>query len=485
MTVPTAPIPKVHLGKCLRSHTTQGAIYVKIRPIPRFTRLSDVLLSNPNDGDVYMWSGANNRFEAYNMTKNINPIILSTTKISGGYIDNLSNIVGNAAFEYIVLKVTPGEIYTYNGKTDGSASIGVIADKIDNTKQILVDGDYSITSIEFEIPLGCYQIKCSSPIAYPLIIIKKEEKKGLVPSSTNDLLSIINKRISDIELFSINESVDSSTGIFTYSLNWIRTDFVKVNKGDILIYTGTTLVGFPITFWDKNKKLIGHYDLANGTNSGIEILIPENVDYIVALAKCQIGDIYSLKFKKTISGTSVNINNGVGNLLVDLQTIASTLSQPFFGSNEGYEIHRPTGSNKPLRYYMIPNGIPTELSGIRTKLELFYTDYKLDSANYSALNILLMNGVSHIGVNQNGTESRLAQIIGGAYIGSGLIENCARIEVNVNDTVDLKGRKYTVHEIFNIKPQNAPLNPIEGDLYYDQTMNKLRCYDGSVWNNLF
>lgn len=38
----------------------------------------------------------------------------------------------------------------------------------------------------------------------------------------------------------------------------------------------------------------------------------------------------------------------------------------------------------------------------------------------------------------------------------------------------------------NFQPKAAaPASPAEGDVYYDSVLKKLRCYDGTIWNDLF
>ena len=37
----------------------------------------------------------------------------------------------------------------------------------------------------------------------------------------------------------------------------------------------------------------------------------------------------------------------------------------------------------------------------------------------------------------------------------------------------------------NFTPQSTPSTPAAGDVYYDSTTNKLRCYNGTIWNDLF
>jgi len=49
--------------------------------------------------------------------------------------------------------------------------------------------------------------------------------------------------------------------------------------------------------------------------------------------------------------------------------------------------------------------------------------------------------------------------------------------------LEYSGVKIT--SLLNIVPSAEPSSGIAGDIYYDSTSNKLRCYNGSTWNNLF
>lgn len=49
---PVAPTPKISLGLCIRSHSTQGRIAVYVQSIARLNKLTDVYAPNLLDGDV-------------------------------------------------------------------------------------------------------------------------------------------------------------------------------------------------------------------------------------------------------------------------------------------------------------------------------------------------------------------------------------------------------------------------------------------------
>lgn len=44
--------------------------------------------------------------------------------------------------------------------------------------------------------------------------------------------------------------------------------------------------------------------------------------------------------------------------------------------------------------------------------------------------------------------------------------------------------KTTINDVMNLTPRaTAPSSPSQGDIYYDSTLNKLRVWDGSTWQN--
>jgi len=43
----------------------------------------------------------------------------------------------------------------------------------------------------------------------------------------------------------------------------------------------------------------------------------------------------------------------------------------------------------------------------------------------------------------------------------------------------------TLHQFAQLVPGTAPATPARGTVYYDNAANKLRCYDGTVWQDLF
>ena len=57
---------------------------------------------------------------------------------------------------------------------------------------------------------------------------------------------------------------------------------------------------------------------------------------------------------------------------------------------------------------------------------------------------------------------------------------------NVGIGTTLPARPLHVSDVMRLEPRNgAPSSPDKGDIYFDSADNKLKCYDGTSWQNLF
>ena len=50
---------------------------------------------------------------------------------------------------------------------------------------------------------------------------------------------------------------------------------------------------------------------------------------------------------------------------------------------------------------------------------------------------------------------------------------------------DFSSNTVTINSILQLAPRTTPGTPTKGMIYFDSGTNKLRCYDGTTWNNLF
>lgn len=56
-------------------------------------------------------------------------------------------------------------------------------------------------------------------------------------------------------------------------------------------------------------------------------------------------------------------------------------------------------------------------------------------------------------------------------------------EVEVGSGGSPKTLKIT--DLLHLTPSTAPGTPVAGDVYYDSGTNKLKCHNGTIWNDLF
>jgi hypothetical protein len=62
------------------------------------------------------------------------------------------------------------------------------------------------------------------------------------------------------------------------------------------------------------------------------------------------------------------------------------------------------------------------------------------------------------------------------------IDNAGNVGIGTSSPV----RPLHISDVMRLQPRNgAPSSPGAGDIYFDSADNKLKCYDGSTWQNLF
>ena len=71
-----------------------------------------------------------------------------------------------------------------------------------------------------------------------------------------------------------------------------------------------------------------------------------------------------------------------------------------------------------------------------------------------------------------------------------LTNNLERMRVSATGDVGIgtssPARKLHVSDVMRLEPRNgSPSSPSKGDIYFDSADDKLKCYDGTIWQNLF
>ncbi len=65
------------------------------------------------------------------------------------------------------------------------------------------------------------------------------------------------------------------------------------------------------------------------------------------------------------------------------------------------------------------------------------------------------------------------------------VSNGLRFATGGNGTAPERVRIKSTGSVRFVPLSSAPASPEAGDVYYDSTLSKLRCYDGAAWNNLY
>lgn len=119
-TAPVAPTPKVFIGIVLRSQSQNGAIYVKVRPVPRLSKLSDVNIVSPVGSDVIAYNDDTLRYENSSQFANF-----KITK-EGGYAIKLLNNTGSSSVKGTLVSASPNIDNSFILQTNEFDTIGVV-----------------------------------------------------------------------------------------------------------------------------------------------------------------------------------------------------------------------------------------------------------------------------------------------------------------------------------------------------------------------
>jgi len=70
----------------------------------------------------------------------------------------------------------------------------------------------------------------------------------------------------------------------------------------------------------------------------------------------------------------------------------------------------------------------------------------------------------------------------GASVAIGDISTPMALDVSGN--LEVAGT-FSLHDVLSLTPGTAPGAPTEGDIYYDSSAHTLKCYNGTMWQDLF
>jgi hypothetical protein len=202
----------------------------------------------------------------------------------------------------------------------------------------------------------------------------------------------------------------------------------------------------------------GQLDIQGGANSGIySKAYSSQSDNIIRYKDYNGNQAMMLTMTGSGSG-SLTVNNGITSL----------------GATVGI---RGSGSTSATTSLLVQNSAGTQLlqvrdDGVGTMQRLILTS-ALQVENINTSN----NAYTGIYLNGSNGNAYFPQTI---TIGSGLLSPVASAKLQVDSTTSgfLPPRMTTTQK-------NAIASPASGLIIYDNTTNKLQCYNGSTWNDLF
>jgi len=99
------------------------------------------------------------------------------------------------------------------------------------------------------------------------------------------------------------------------------------------------------------------------------------------------------------------------------------------------------------------------------------------------------NGHLVLGIRENNSADSVSILSGGSdYATTPTYDTVVAVfQASGNVGIGVANPKRCLHlrDVLRLTPSATPANPVGGDIYFDSTTNKLRCYDGSAWKNLF
>jgi hypothetical protein len=333
-----------------------------------------------------------------------------------------------------------------------------------------------------------------------------------VPSSisgTNDTLSIGCKKIVfpiyvdstrhnwgiGFNLFNSNTTGNSNLAIGRNSLKLNTTGGLNTVLGHISLRSNTT--GFSNTAIGSSSMFdntVGYQNTAIGVGSlGKNISGYNNTSVGVlslnqnttgsrnvavgtqALQKNTTGDVNNaFGYLALTNNTTASANNAFGHQALEQNTIGE--GNAGFGHNV-LQFNTSGNGNTAIGYtslQSIVNGSYNTGLGFGAGSSILGSNNTFIGAYSAATNANVTNATA-IGYNARVSNSN-SMVLGGTGADA----------VNVGIGIAAPARTLHVNAVMRLEPiPSPPANPSKGDMYFDSTINKLRVYDGTVWQNLW
>lgn len=125
--------------------------------------------------------------------------------------------------------------------------------------------------------------------------------------------------------------------------------------------------------------------------------------------------------------------------------------------------------------------------------EVYYSSHPVASLVEGSVFGTLINAPSSgqlvVALRENDVKDSFSIVSGGGNYSADQVHDslvaCFRADGRVGIGIADPARQLHLQDVMRIEPSAAPSSPGAGDIYFDSTTNKLRCHDGTSWNDLF
>lgn len=300
-TEPTGSTPKIYIGRCLRSHATQGVIGVNIRPIPRMHKLSGVSGTPTTTGQIYRYNATTSCFELYDLTAEFNKAesynVTTRVPLSAGQYYDLTSAIAAvpSTMRKIGLKLTylaalyHKETLTVSAIPTTAGNITITLNGVAFTVAVDPSTDTTTTLVANKIRAAAFTGWTISGTGATVIFTKNAVGVCSSPAfnagTTGTTATIVTTVAGTSESFFEYQYNASSTTNWTTLSNWRRV----ANEVDL------NQIGADLNKSNSEiEKLIEKTDIVKDGHEGSDLELTDDNGYI--LAKFSKGNIATKNF---------------------------------------------------------------------------------------------------------------------------------------------------------------------------------------------
>lgn len=234
-------------------------------------------------------------------------------------------------------------------------------------------------------------------------------------------------------------------------------------------------------------------------SSEATLLNHDGAGHQLKLNKAGVGDTVSLLYQSAWSGRAEMGLAGTDDFSIKVSSDGSnwTTAMTFLADNGRVGIGTTSpvtpldvvGSGRFTGNVAINGNLTTGLISTETYYSSHPVAAVVDGSAFGTVIHAPANGHLVVALRENDVRDSFSIVSGGGNYGvdqalDSLVATF-RADGNIGLGVAEPLRRLHMKDVLRIEPSATPSSPAAGDIYFDSTTNKLRCYDGTSWNDLF